>query len=233
MPVTVTVSHAETSNGLDLYPGAVLEIESGASLLVNNEILGSGTVELNASGGDPELIISGPVVLTGGTQTLAGRDKDPPAGRHAFCSRARRRAHNLIVGVPLSGKPAVLDNVNFTIKGAGQIGLGDGSLTLINETGGVIDATGLLVIDTGNQFANAGLAEATAGGTLQLIDSVSNTGTVEATGVGALVEMANTTLDNTGLVLATPQRNDNVHRGHVHQRGRRDRRSDAGRHRHV
>ena len=203
IPVTVTVSQPETSNGLVLYSGAVLEIESGASVQVNTAIIGAGSVELNASGSDPELIINGSVSLVGETQLQPDGSKIILPGGTILLAGSPS-SDDLIVGFASVKTPAVLDNVNFTIMGAGQIGRGDGNLTLINETGGVIDASGgALVIDTGNQVANAGLVEATAGGTLQLIDSVSNTGTVEATGVAALVKMANATLDNLGNVLAS------------------------------
>src|SRR5580698_6856773 len=199
-PVTVTVNKPETSNGLGLAAGAVLQIESGASLLVNNAIIGAGAIQLNATGSDPELIINGTVTLIGDTQRQPDGTKVTLPGGTILLSGSPS-SDDIIRAFASS---AALDNVNFTIMGAGQIGQGDGKLTLINESGGVIDASGgVLVIDTGNQLANAGLAEATAGGTLQLIDSVSSAGTVEATGLNALVEMASTVLDNLGLVLAT------------------------------
>jgi hypothetical protein len=228
VPVTVTVNAPETSNGLVLLTGAVLEIESGASVQVNNFITGSGTVELNASGSDPELIIRGPVTLSGATELLSdGTQITLPGGTILLAGSPS--SDDLIVGIASGVTPAVLDNMNFTIVGAGQIGQGDGNLTLINETGGVIDATGLLVIDTGNQVASAGLMEATADGTLQLIDSVSNTGTIESIGVGAIVEMASATFDNLGSVLCEHSRRDRVHRGDIHQRSRQDGRGDARR----
>jgi hypothetical protein len=70
----------------------------------------------------------------------------------------------------LGGDPtAVLDNMNNTISGAGQVG--HGQLTLHNE--GTIAATGTnaLVIDTGaNVIVNTGLLEATGTGGL-VVDS--------------------------------------------------------------
>ena len=201
IPVTVIVTGAESANALVLGAGAVLEIGSGASVLVNNEIIGAGTIELYASGSDPELIINGKVLLTG-SESSDGKTILPGG---TILLAGSPSSDDLIVGVASTVAPAVLTNFNFTIMGAGQIGTGDGNLTLINDSGGVIDATGLLVLDTGNNVANAGMMEATTGGTLQLVDSVANTGTVEATGTGALVEMASTALDNAGTVLATSQ----------------------------
>src|SRR4029079_10981443 len=45
-----------------------------------------------------------------------------------------------------------------------------------------INATGTLTLNTGNTIINAGLLEATAGGTLDIKDAVTNTGTVQAGG---------------------------------------------------
>ena len=198
IPVTVTVNAPETSNGLVLFSGATLEIESGASLEVNDTVTGAGTVELNASGSDPKLIINGLVTLTGETDVQQdGTTILHPGGEILLTGSPS--SDDLIVGVHSTQNPAELDNVNFTITGAGQIGQGDGNLTFINT--GTVDATGLLVIDTGNQVANnaGGMFEATAGGTLQLDDSVSNGGTIEANGGTVNINLG---LDNSGTVEA-------------------------------
>ena len=99
LPVTVTVDRAETSNGLDLYAGATLEIEPGGSVLVNQEILGAGTVELNASGGDPQLIISGSVILSGGMETRPDGTKVLDPGGTILLTGSPS-SDDLIVGVP-------------------------------------------------------------------------------------------------------------------------------------
>jgi hypothetical protein len=189
----VFVADSETANGLDLGPGSTLDIENGGSLLISNLIAGPGTLELNAGGADPSLWINGAVFLatgvsgSNGTLSLTGTPADD----------------DQIVGV--AGSSALLINVDFIITGAGQIGAGDGNLTLINESAGTIDATGLLIVETGNQVVNSGLMEATAGGTLEIEDSLSNAGMLEATGTDALVTMADVTLDNPGTVSAQNQ----------------------------
>ena len=69
----------------------------------------------------------------------------------------------------------MLTNVDNTICGAGQIGTGDGNLTLVNEAAGTIDANiagGVLTLDTGNTIINYGVLEASNGGTLQVQDAV-------------------------------------------------------------
>ena len=70
----------------------------------------------------------------------------------------------------------VLDNIDNTISGSGTIGTGHGQLKLHNDSGGTIDATGTLVLDTGNTIINHGLLEATGGGTLDIADSIHNAG---------------------------------------------------------
>ena len=78
------------------------------------------------------------------------------------------------------GSDPVLDNINNTIFGTGTIGTGDGELKLHNHHDGIIDATGgTLVIDTGSTIKNAGLLEATDGGTLDVQDGrIDNTGSI-------------------------------------------------------
>ena len=126
-------------------------------------------------------------------------------------------------GNRISGAAAtdVLNNVNNTIKGAGQ--LGNGALTLINGAAGVVDATGsnALVVNTGTiAVTNNGLLEATVagGGGLVLNGTISNGtaghitaaggnvylqsvtikgGLLGSTGTSAVVENTSATLDGT------------------------------------
>ncbi len=185
-PVTVTVSDGESAGGLHVGVGATVDIVNGGTLTIFDEITGAGTVELNAAGSDPSLIIDGTVTLKGGgTILMTGTPGDDD-----------------IVGFHGSG--AKLVNVDYTITGGGTIGHdGDGNLTFVNE--GTVDATGLLTIHTGNEVANTatGLMEATAGGTLQIEDDVGNCGIVEATGAGATVSLLNSSFDNMGSLIAT------------------------------
>ncbi len=97
-----------------------------------------------------------------------------------------------IIAAPGGG---TLDNYTV-IQGSGAIGPGGGSLTLINEAGGFIEAavntdtlgttTGLLTIDTGNPFDNAGTLESGVGATLTIDDSLSNTSLINTNG-GAII----------------------------------------------
>ena len=95
---------------------------------------------------------------------------------------SRCRATPIIVGTTSA---STLTNVDNTISGAGQIGSGDGNLTLINAAHGTIDANisgATLTLDTGHTIANDGLLEATNGGTLQIDDAVSGGSAIIAGG---------------------------------------------------
>jgi hypothetical protein len=117
-------------------------------------------ITLNSSGDQTELQIVGDgLTLQGGGQLVLS---DSPA--------------NIIVGTTST---TTLTNVDNTISGAGQIGLGDGNLTLVNEAHGTVDANaagGTLIVDTGHTVTNAGLLEASNGGTLLIEDAVNGSG---------------------------------------------------------
>ena len=102
---------------------------------------------------------------------------------------------SLIYGNGSSGSPDTLENVDNTISGAGTIGHnGDGDLALTNDSHGIIDATGTVVLFTGNAVGNAGLLEATAGGELDVKDSkIENSGN-SATGTGIVIDASSTLL---------------------------------------
>ncbi len=79
-----------------------------------------------------------------------------------------------------------LTNVDDTIAGAGTIG-GEG-LTLDNDAGAVIDATGIhpLILNTGaNTITNLGLLEA-AGGILDVVSAVTGNGSAAISGSGVI-----------------------------------------------
>jgi hypothetical protein len=100
---------------------------------------------------------------------------------------------------------ATLDNT-ANIHGQGQIGAGDGKLTLDNQTGGVVNvdqAIGTVTIHTGNTVTNAGTLEATGSGSaLEIFDSVTNSGTIGSYGSHSSVVLQGATLDNSGTVIA-------------------------------
>ena len=182
LPLKVTIGDAEEAASLVLGAGAILNIISGGTLTIANGISNSGVVQLNSSGADPTLAVNGTVYrLDGGAIKMLG-------------------ANDQIIGVAGSG--ATLVNVDNTIVGSGAIGHGDGNLTLVNGSAGLIEAkpllatdSGILVIDTGNTVSNSGRLEAVAGGTLQIDDPVNNRGTILADGGTVNI---NNTINNAG-----------------------------------
>ena len=102
-----------------------------------------------------------------------------------------------------NGAAATLTNVNDTISGAGTIG--DSHLTLNNQ--GTINANGslALVIGTGsNTVTNSGTLEATSTGGLDIDANVSNSKTIEALGTNAKVVIQGVITDtSSGLILAS------------------------------
>ena len=173
-------------------------ISDGAVLPLSGIIDNSGTIELNSTGDATELqIVGAGVTLEGGGQIVMSDSE-----------------MNFIVG---TSSASVLTNVDNTISGAGEIGAGDGHLTLVNDSQGTIvanDTGGILTINTGNTVINDGALEATNGGTLQVDDPVTGSGSaVVAGGTLELAQQAsiNVVFDNgqTGtsygeLVLANP-----------------------------
>ena len=137
-----------------------ITVDDGATLPLSGIVDNSGTIALDGTGHATELQILGDgITLEGGGQITLSDSPD-----------------NAIVGTALT---TVLTNVDNNISGVGQIGSGNGNLTLINEAHGTIAADiagGVLSIDTGQAVVNDGLLEATNGGSLQIHDAVSGNG---------------------------------------------------------
>ena len=168
-PVSVTLNSAESAAGLVIGAGATLDIVAGGALTIAGNIENSGAIVLD----DPPLIISGTVTVSGGgVITMLGPS-----------------AVNVVSGAPGTG--ATLINLDNTISGGGLIGQGDGNLTFVNHAAGTVDANSNgqpIVINTGHQTTNAGVFEATAGGTLTIDDALLNSGKLEAN--GGIVDVA-------------------------------------------
>ena len=175
-------STTPTLTNLTISSGTILNIPNndglnfGAGTITNN-----GTINLNSTANNTELVTSGGnVTLTGGGAIIMS------AGN----------TNNMILA---GAAGQMLTNVNNTISGTGQIGNG-GGLLFVNDAGGTVDASGgTLTIapynNTTGSTTNQGLLEATAGGTLLLENTVTNTGgTILATGSGALVNLSNVSI---------------------------------------
>ena len=133
---------------------------------IGGTIDNTGTIALNSTSdeSDLEILVRGATLQGGGQVVLSDSSQ------------------NVVFG----GDPsAVLDNVDNTISGAGQ--LGNGTLTFKNE--GVIEATGAnaLVIDTGaNAIVNTGTLAASGAGGLVVNSALTGGGNAEISGSSSL-----------------------------------------------
>ena len=155
---TFTILNGTGTNG---NAGTIL-VNGGATLQLTGMISNNGKIWINSqSASAATLLIQGDVTLQGtGVVQL-----DPSLNPQDF-----------IYGAAAGG---TLDNFS-TIVGSGNIGnSGDGNLTLVNQAGGVINATNSsysLFVDTGNQFVNDGPLEASNGADLVIQDPLNNEG---------------------------------------------------------
>jgi hypothetical protein len=141
--------HAVTVDGYVL-------VDAGANLELKGMVHNEGTIEVD--GKQADLAIDGHVTLDGHSTILLDSAKNP--------------ADQIVGG---DEDRNTLDNVDNTIEGAGNIGTGNGHFSLVNESCGTIEANlskQTLTIDTGHTLTNAGVLEATNGGTLLVKDAV-------------------------------------------------------------
>ncbi len=138
-----------------------MQIGDGAHLALSGTINNTGTIELNSTGDETDLlIIQQGITLTG--------------GGHVVLSDA---AENMIHG---TGADVTLTNLDNTISGSGD--LGGGLLTLVNDFHGMVEATGAsnaLTIDT-TSFTNHGLVLSNGAGGLEITGSLDSDGVLEA-----------------------------------------------------
>lgn len=160
-------------------------VENNTTLSLAGVISNGGTIAEDAGVNTTRIALaSAGVTLTGGgALTLSNSDANYVYGNSAL---------------------DVLVNVNNVISGTGN--LGDGQMTLINESGGTIDATnaaiqnvssGVLTLDCNGGITNAGLIEDTGTAGLVVLNSLVNNagGTIRASGTGALVTINGSTIE--------------------------------------
>jgi len=132
------------------------------------------------------LVVNGPTVTLGGALDLSGTmsvttdDMIIASGGASLVGDGSLIFSDLATNKVSGG---TLTNVNDFIKGAGS--LGDGSMGLVNDAGGIIDGDDAvaLAIDTGSStITNAGTIEATSNGATTLASAVDNTGVLGALG---------------------------------------------------
>jgi hypothetical protein len=155
----------------NLTNAGIFQIPNNDSATLAGTIKNTGSLQLNSGGNSTLLSESGAVTLMGGG-TLILSDNNS----------------NSLTATTSGG--GSLTNVNNVISGSGNIG--NGNLGFTNQAAGVVNATSAngnsLIINPGPQGAtNAGIFEASSGGTLVLENSISNaSGTIEGlAGTGA------------------------------------------------
>jgi hypothetical protein len=148
-------------------------IANGSTATLLGTINNTGAIQLNATSNNTFININGPVSVTGG-------------GTVTFVSTASGQA---IINAACSCG-AVLTNVNNTFQGSGQIG--NNGLPVTNQ-GTILANTALPLTVNPGSLTNAGLLEATGGGTLQLTNGAINNaaGTIEVNGATSAVQFAN------------------------------------------
>jgi hypothetical protein len=156
---------------------ATFNITNNAYLYVQGTIDNTGTINVQSGGNDTRLRMDANTVFTGGGPIVM--------------------SDNTNNSIDANSAGLSLTNVSSTISGAGNIGQGD--LLLINDTAGVIDATGAnaLTLDTASYtVANSGLIEATGSGGLLIYYSTVNdsTGGTITAGNGSTVTLQSSTI---------------------------------------
>jgi hypothetical protein len=145
---SLTAGNFEFDHTPTVENAGTMTVSDDAILPLGGIINNAGAIVLTSTGNQTELeIVGSGITLEGaGHVTLAGDAL-----------------------IAATGSADTLTNVDNTIAGAGQIGTGDGTLTLANEAHGTIDAHvagASLLLDTGATIANAGVLAAANGGTL-------------------------------------------------------------------
>ena len=167
---TVKLEGATINFGtIESSSNGVIEAVSGTNTLMNVTIDG-GDVKI-----DPNAILD----LSGGSDPNHALTID---GTVTFEGGGTVKLDFTTYKIVAGAGGGTLDNAT-TIEGAGQIGAGDGKLSLDNQSGGVVDADingATLIIYTGNTVTNAGTLESSNSGTLDIKDNVDNTSLIEA-----------------------------------------------------
>ncbi len=165
----------EIINGAAINNSGTLQADSGATLLIGpNQVNNGGNIQI-----DGTLSVSD-AATPGATFAL----DDIVSGAVTTTGTVTLAGGDIITSI--SGGETFENNGN-NISGYGTIGdVTDTYLTLDNASG-VIDANvsgQTLTVDTGNTVTNAGTLEASGGGTLVVVDNVTGAGSVTLTGGG-------------------------------------------------
>ena len=162
-------------NGVTISAGSTYTTGDGATTQLNTSLVNDGTFLIDGSSGNAIVNLGSNVTLSGGG-TVAMKTGSGPAF--------------------LRGSGFTLTNTNDTIQGAGFIG-DSGALTIVNQA--TIDANvsgGGLNLNQGNGgVTNTGTLEATNAATLNLFNTITNTGAnITASGTGSTVNIDDATI---------------------------------------
>jgi hypothetical protein len=165
---TVTASTSQTVDGIDLAANATLSIAGGTFTAANGTDSGVNAGAISVAPG-AALVVSGSfnntgsVSLGGGHGTLLEIGAAGATFTGGGTVGLSDNYSNTIAGGTTGSQ--TLTNVDNTISGAGHIGTsGANNLVLINQAGGLIDATGpddSLYLQSTAPIVNAGLIEST------------------------------------------------------------------------
>jgi hypothetical protein len=172
-----SIDRGVSLNNLTLSTGSDLHVTNNSYIYLAGTFTNKGTVYLDSGNSDTELDPTGTTTLTGGGAIQMSNN-----------------ASNYLDG---QNAAATLINANNTIQGAGTIGWNN-ALTLINQTGGTIDATSAnnwLAIN-GVTVTNAGLLEGTGPASLAILSSSVNNagGTISAPVTGSYVQLRSSSI---------------------------------------
>ena len=169
--VNNTISGAGTISNLTLVNDALGTIDATGVLTLDttNTITNDGLIE--ATGGGELDVKDSEIDWTGGTATLGSNGIVVDGTSELLVNSSSLTlagSGDVDLSGTITGQAAADALLNYNdISGSGLIS----SLTLTNEAGGTIDATGVLTLDTTNTITNDGLIEATGGGELDVKDS--------------------------------------------------------------
>ena len=172
-----SIDRGVSLDNVTLSTGSDLHVTNNNYIYLADTFTNKGTVFLDSINNDTELDPTGTTTLTGGGVVQMSNN-----------------GNNYIGG---QGATATLINVNDTIEGAGTIGVNN-SLTLINQSGGTIDATSAtnwLAIN-GVTVTNTGLLEGTGPASLAFLSSGVNNagGTIAAPVAGSYVQFRSSSI---------------------------------------
>ena len=187
---TIVVGNAgATLDAVSIAGSALVAVVAGSKLTVEGVLANSGAIAIdgNASTAAAILNVAGTARLTGGgtvnlLDVYGGTD-------------------SAVAGIAGSTGNDLLDNVDNTIAGYGS--LGAGTLNIVNDAAGIIDATAnTLTVNGGTGgIINRGLLEATGTSNLELDGAVDNAGgTIDAGSGTLLIAAASDTVQNSGVI---------------------------------